>query len=277
MKITDGLTNKVTKLSILFLAVTLIAFIVYRIYSRLIIDRTPPVVTAPETVLEESVSVSEKTLLQGVKAVDEKSGDVSNTLTVEKLSAIDSDNNRIIYYVALDNHNNVGRTQRILHYTDYQLPEFSMENGCFIVKIDGTINILNFVKANSILDGDLSGFIKYSFDSKLDTSTLGEYPLQLYVTDSAGGVSKLDTTLVVVSENELHEKIRLKQYLAYVNAGDSFSPYEYISEDGYNGTLEIDSNVNTDQRGTYIVDYYVTNSTSYNTYKGRTRLIVVVK
>ena len=277
MKTINSLTNKASKLSILFLVVTLVAFAGYRIYSRLIVDRTPPVVTAPESVLEESVSVTEKQLLAGVKAVDEKDGDVSDTLTVEKLSSIDSDNNRIIYYVALDEHNNVGKAQRTLHYTDYQLPEFAMENGCFIVKIDGTINIRNYIKADSVLDGDLTSFIKYSFDSKLDTSTLGEYPIQLYVTDSAGGVSKLDTTLVVVSDSELHEKIYLKKYLVYLNVGDSFDPFDYILETGYKGTVEIDSNVNTEQRGTYLVDYFLINSTAYNTYRGRTRLIVVVK
>ena len=205
----NQLTRKASKLSVIFLVISLLAFLGYKIYNRMIIDKTPPIVTAPESVLEASVSVTDNDLLRGVKAEDNKAGDVSDTLIVEKLSSIDSENNRIIYYIALDQNNNVGRAQRTLHYTDYQLPEFAMENGCFIVKIDGTINIMNYIKASSVLDGDLSSFIKYSFDSRLDTSTLGEYPLQLYITDSAGGVSKLDTTLVVVSENELHEKIRL--------------------------------------------------------------------
>jgi len=277
MKSVNSFTNKVTKTSILFLVVTLLAFIGYKIYNRVLVDKIPPVVTAPESVMEMSVSVTDEKLLKGVKAVDDKAGDVSDTLTVEKMSPIDPDNNRIVYYVALDENNNVGRAQRTLHYTDYELPEFSMENGCFIVKIDGTINIMNYVRASSILDGDLSSFIKYSFDSRLDTSTLGEYPVQLYVTDSAGGVSKLDTTLAVVSEAELHEKILLNQYLVYLNVGDSFNPYEYVTPDSYKGTLEIDSNVNTAQRGTYQVDYYVINSTAYNTYRGRARMIVVVK
>jgi len=277
MKSVNSFTNKVTKTSILFLVVTLLAFIGYKIYNRVLVDKIPPVVTAPESVMEMSVSVTDEQLLKGVKAVDDKAGDVSDTLTVEKMSPIDPDNNRIVYYVALDENNNVGRAQRTLHYTDYELPEFSMENGCFIVKIDGTINIMNYVRASSILDGDLSSFIKYSFDSRLDTSTLGEYPVQLYVTDSAGGVSKLDTTLAVVSEAELHEKILLNQYLVYLNVGDSFNPYEYVTPDSYKGTLEIDSNVNTAQRGTYQVDYYVINSTAYNTYRGRARMIVVVK
>ena len=277
MKSVNSFTNKVTKTSILFLVVTLLAFIGYKIYNRVLVDKIPPVVTAPESVMEMSVSVTDEKLLKGVKAVDDKAGDVSDTLTVEKMSPIDHDNNRIVYYIALDENNNVGRAQRILHYTDYELPEFSMKNGCFIVKIDGTINIMNYVRASSILDGDLSSFIKYSFDSRLDTSTLGEYPVQLYVTDSAGGVSKLDTTLVVVSEAELHEKILLNQYLVYLNVGDSFNPYEYVTPDSYKGTLEIDSNVNTAQRGTYQVDYYVINSTAYNTYRGRARMIVVVK
>ncbi|MBR2746536.1 MAG: hypothetical protein IKD99_07460 [Erysipelotrichaceae bacterium] len=273
----NQLTRKASKLSVIFLVVSLLAFLGYKIYNRMIIDKTPPIVTAPESILEASVSVTDNDLLRGVKAEDNKAGDVSDTLIVEKLSSIDSENNRIIYYIALDQNNNVGRAQRTVHYTDYQLPEFAMENGCFIVKIDGTINIINYIKASSVLDGDLSSFIKYSFDSRLDTSTLGEYPLQLYITDSAGGVSKLDTTLVVVSENELHEKIRLEQYLVYINVGDSFNPYDYITPEGYKGTLEIDSNVNTAQKGTYNVDYFVTNSTAYNTYRGRARLIVVVR
>lgn len=270
-------TSKTAKISMLFLIVTVFVFAGYKVYEITIKDNVPPVVTAPSSILNASVSITNKELLAGVTAVDEKSGDVSGTLMVEKLSSINQDNNRTVYYIALDKNNNVGRAERTLHYTDYELPVFTMDNGCFIVKIDQTIDIMKYIRAYSILDGDLSSFVKYSFDSKLDTSTLGAYPVQLYVTDSAGGVSKLDTNLLVVSDSEIHEKIKLSTYLVYINVGDEFNPEDYVIEGSYTGEISVESTVNTDQKGTYCVDYYVTNTTQYNTYKGRTRLIVIVK
>lgn len=263
--------------SIFFLILTLFAFAGFKVYDIAIKDKTAPVVTVPSGILEVSVKVTETDLLKDISAIDDKAGDVSNTLMIEKMSSINTNNERTVYYVAIDKYNNVGKAERVIHYTDYKLPEFTMDNGCFIVKNDATINILNYIKASSVVDGDITSFLKYSFDSKLDTSTLGEYPVQFYVTDSAGGVSKLDTTLVVATENDLHEKIKLKHYLVYINVGDEFDPASYVISGSYEGDLEIDSQVNTNQKGTYTVDYYVTNNTKYNTYKGRSRLIVIVK
>ena len=275
--VVNSFNSRMSKVSIAFLVLTVFVFVGYRVYETVLTDKTSPFVTAPSSVLEASVSVSDEELLAGVKAVDDKDGDISDTLMVEKMSSISQDNSRIVYYVALDKHNNVGRAQRTLHYTDYELPVFNMDYGCFIVKINQTIDIMNYISAYSSLDGDLSSFVKYSFDSMLDTSTLGEYPVQFYVTDSGGGVSKLDTNLVVVSDSDLHENIKLYTYLLYLNVGDEFNPDDYVISDSYEGKLSIESDVNTSQKGTYYVDYYVTNTTNYNTYKGRTRLIVIVR
>ena len=54
----NQLTRKASKLSVIFLVISLLAFLGYKIYNRMIIDKTPPIVTAPESVLEASVSVT---------------------------------------------------------------------------------------------------------------------------------------------------------------------------------------------------------------------------
>ncbi len=275
--IENNFVSTMSKISVILLMVTLLVFAGYKAYDMGIKDKAAPVIIVPESVLSVSVRATESDLLREIQANDDKSGDVTDNVLIEKLSSIDSDNNRTIHYVAMDDSNNVGRAERLLHYTDYKRPEFSMTNGSLIVKIDGTINIMDYIKANSILDGDLSGFVKYSFDNKLDTSTLGEYPVQFYVTDSAGGVSKLDTTLLVVSESELQERLLLKQYLLYINLGEDFVPNDYISEEAVYDQLDIESNVNIDQRGTYYVDYYATRITPRNTFNSRARLIVIVR
>ncbi len=275
--IENNFVSTMSKISVIFLMVTLLVFAGYKAYDMGIKDKTAPVITVPDSVLSVSVRATESDLLRDVKASDDKSGDVTDNVLIEKLSSIDSDNNRTIHYVALDDSNNVGRAERTLHYTDYKLPEFSMTKGSLIVKIDGTINIMDYIKASSILDGNVTGFVKYSFDDKLDTSTLGEYPVQFYVTDSAGGVSKLDTTLLVVSDSEVQEPFLLRQYLAYVNMGDDFVPNDYISEEMVYDQLDIETNVNVDQRGIYTVDYYATRITPRNAYNSRARLIVIVR
>ena len=65
----------------------------------------------------------------------------------------------------------------------------------------------------------------------------------------------------------------LKEYLVYLDKGQSFDPYAYYNGADAEGELSIESNVNTEEEGSYYVDYVVNGFGG----KGKNRLIVVVR
>ena len=60
-----------------------------------------------------SPDMSETELLEGISAIDDKDGDVSDTLTVESVYEID-DSSVVVSYAAKDNYNNITKYKRTL-------------------------------------------------------------------------------------------------------------------------------------------------------------------
>jgi len=79
-------------------------------------DRTPPVISFGENLAGYEEGMDEALLLQGVTAVDEKDGDVSDSLLVEKIAGTNG-KEVIVTYVARDSANNVGKASRMFTTT----------------------------------------------------------------------------------------------------------------------------------------------------------------
>nr|WP_308623732.1 hypothetical protein [uncultured Eisenbergiella sp.] len=75
-------------------------------------DRTAPVISFGENPVSYEEGMDEELLLQGVTAVDEKDGDVSDSLLVEKIAGTNG-KEVIVTYVARDSANNVGKGSRM--------------------------------------------------------------------------------------------------------------------------------------------------------------------
>lgn len=266
-------TVKRSTLSIIVLVLTAISFLIFQGYEHFIKDNVGPVITIPDELIEAPVAITEEELLAGVTAKDDRSGDVSDTLIVEKLSPVDSNKQRIITYVAIDEAMNVSRKTRMLQYTDYDYPQFSMK-GSFLVPEGYNSNLLNNIFASSVLDGDLSDFIKYSVEGYLDFNTVGSYPISISVTDSAGGTATLDTTVTVFDRTGGLISVELVRYLLYLPVGAGFDPNAYlVSTSNPNADVSIASSVDTSQPGTYNVDYKAETANSV----GYARMIVIVR
>lgn len=87
-----------------------------------------PVIFYPEGVLEISVQDGEEALLQGVTAKDDKDGDVTGSILVEKLSGFDGENRREVTYAAFDSDGNVAKATREIVYTDYTPIRFQLNH-----------------------------------------------------------------------------------------------------------------------------------------------------
>ena len=264
--------KKLRVFSIILLLISTGAFVAFRTYSKHIQDNIPPVVTCDSEELRVSVTAAKEDLLAGVTANDSRSGDVTDSVVVESMSAFTEEGTRIITYAAVDDSMNVGRCERTLVYEDYAPPVFHMsEPLCYTV--GQNIDILSCISAQSVLDGDLTSNIKYSLEKTINTMTAGEYPIEFRVMDSGGNTVYLKTQISISDKNYAGIEVKLKDYLIYLSVGEGFDPALYYQEADREGELSIESNVNTAQAGIYYVDYVVSGTMS----SGKSRLVVVVR
>lgn len=179
---------------LLFIA-SLAIFGMYLCYDKIIKDSVPPVVSCDSEILKVSVKAGDDALLQGVTAVDDKSGDVTNSLVIEKMSKLAGEE-RIITYAAVDEMGNVGRGERTLKYTDYKPPVIAVEEDLRF-PMGSRVDLLQYVNAKSVLDGDLTDKIKYSMPVGISTNSEGAYQVEFRVTDSAGTTTYLKETVEI--------------------------------------------------------------------------------
>ena len=105
------------KVIIALIAVICAAFYAFVLYDRMTSDKTAPEITY-EGELLYSPELEPEELLKGVKAIDDKDGDVSASLSVESVDMTIIQGEAIITYVARDSSNNIGRVKRNVGYAE---------------------------------------------------------------------------------------------------------------------------------------------------------------
>ena len=105
------------KVIIALIAVICAAFYAFVLYDRMTSDKTAPEITY-EGELLYSPELEPEELLKGVKAIDDKDGDVSASLSVESVDMTIIQGEAVITYVARDSSNNIGRVKRNVGYAE---------------------------------------------------------------------------------------------------------------------------------------------------------------
>lgn len=263
--------KKIKIFSLILFLVSAAIFAGCRIYDRIMTDHTPPVISGEE-LIQVSVGDPKEKLLEGVKAEDERDGDVTDSLVVQKISEFNEDGQRTVTYAAVDKSGNVGYFSRLLEYTDYQEPVFKLSEPLRF-PLGADFNVCSGISAESTLDGDVTSQIKYTLDRGISVSAAGSYTVEFRVTDSTGSTSYLKTELEVYDPSKETIDVELSSYLVYIKKGSSINASEYYKGADIDGKLDIHSNVDNSTPGVYHIDYTVSGSGM----TGRSRLVVVVK
>lgn len=238
-----------------------------------------PEIKFQQDTISASVNASNEELLRGVTAFDPEDGDVTDSLIVEGTSNLIKGNSIRVTYVAFDSQNHVTKAERTVEFTDYTAPRFVM-SAPLIFKQQNDISVLACVGAEDVFEGDISRNVKYSIITNgISLDEIGEYDIELSVTNKIGDTVKLPVTVEIADEDVNPAQITLSDYIVYLKQGDEFNPKDYVVSYMVNGAestnvngLSISSDVDTDEAGIYTVDY------TYNSReKSRTRLIVVVE
>ena len=187
-------------------------------------DRIGPVITMDQQELTVGLNATDEDFLQGVKAVDENDGDVTDSLVVESVSNFLGGGRRLVVYAAVDRHNNVSRANRIVQYEGYTSPKFYLKEPLCFESGGASKNeeLLKNLTVKDKIDGDLSNQIKILTNSVVDLYTPGEYPVKLQVSNSAGDTVSFQATIQVYDATDRSEIpfIHLKKYLVYTKKGD---------------------------------------------------------
>lgn len=265
-------------------------------------DATGPAINMEQKSITVSVADGDEAVLSGVTAIDEKDGDVSESLIVENYSNFIEKGRRNVTIAAFDKDNHVTKDTRELVYNDYRSPRFTLTEPLKFPR--NTANILTYMGAEDVLDGTLTSNIKISTDYSVQVDTAGEYEVIFSVANSAGDVSELPVTVQIFDTTEENQKpqIILNEYIVYTKKGQPIDAWSYVNQvriggveykKGGDGILRNAVNSQTEEQKTIAAqDMVITNPVDYNTpgvyeilYQlqqenrdaGQVRLIVVVE
>lgn len=263
--------------TVLFI-LTLIAFSVVFIFEKKNKDNTIPVITLENDFIEVKCDATDEDFLKGVTATDEKDGDLTSEVIVESVSRFIKPGICVVKYAVCDSNNHVAHATRKVKYTDYDSPKFTLEKSlCF--SLYENINISSCIRAIDSIDGDISENIVVT-SPDYTSSSPGIFTLELTVSNKKGDTSNLLLPLIVEDRSLSAPTIKLKDYLIYVDKNQEIDFEDYLVEatnrndKDLTSQVEIDDNVNFKESGTYMVHYFVTDSTGA---KGHSVLNVIVE
>ncbi len=276
---------------VLLLIVCAVAFFGYRIWKGKVSDTIPPVISISqdEQLLEVSAYAPREVLLQGVTARDDRDGDVTETLVVEKIDQIREDGTVTVTYAAFDRSGNVTKIQRQVRYTDYVGPRFTLSRSLIFV-YPNNFDVMDFVGAEDALDGDISHRVKATSVDGTAVTTEGVHMVRFRVTNSLGDTRELQIPVEVCTSGKYTGNLSLTEYLIYLPRGAEFNARDYLDtyllygkttdlKVGMDENMELKTTgvVNTEEPGTYPVSYYVSVTQGSAVYTGYAKLIVVVE
>lgn len=273
---------------------SLAVYIGYNVMIRMTRDKTPPVITCESDSVTVSVKDEETKLMEGLKATDDKDGDLTDSIRISSMSNFTEPGKRTINYVVFDESNNAATLTRKLEYTDYTSPQIKLTAPLRFSLADmEEVNLAENMTAQDCLDGDISQDIRATYNDSVYVSQTGDYGITVQVSNSAGDTCSVALTVTVTDPENEGDKYYpvLSDYIVYTQAGKAVDleklliglergGTEYLFEEdddfapGDKSDVEISENIDYKKAGTYNVDYTFTSEDGET---ATTKLAVVVR
>lgn len=274
---------------LLLIMLCVAVFWMYYAVDMMYTDRRAPKIQFSETMLELSVLDPEEVLLQGVTASDHTDGDVTASVVVESIRLLSPDGTLNVSYAAFDKAGNVVKAERQARYTDYESPEFHLEEPLIFTQ-NRSVDLLEFIRAEDKLDGDISRRLKVNAMADSVTGEVGSYEILCRVTNSLADTAELTLPVEVLPAGKYNASLELSDYLIYLPQGASFKPEQFLTKFSYNAitlslnggssgavSVQTTGQVDTQVPGVYEVTYTAIHTVGNQTYTGYSRLVVVVE
>lgn len=246
--------------SVLFIIV-LVIFVVFQ-FTQLSVDKTIPQITVDGDRIEVSLDATDTDLLKGVRAYDEKDGDLTDKIIVESISRFIEPGISVVRYAVCDSDNHAAYATRTIIYSNYEPPRFSLSDS-LLFNISQNINIRNILGATDSIDGDISRKVIITAN-EYSANIPGVYYISAKVSNSKGDMITEQFPVYVEEISLSAPEIELEQYISYISVGESFdiegnvvSATSSVGED-LKSQLNIDTNLDTSTPGMYEIHYRVT-------------------
>ena len=246
---------------VIFFIFSVMIFVGYKLVTLISADRTIPVIEMDEDSITISVQGGDEAILEGVTAIDEKDGDISENLFIESKSNFVEKGRFNATIAVADSDNHVTKVEREVIYSDYRSPQFTLTGP---LKFQTTressddLNIAVNLSAIDVIDGNISNKIKISNTYTINGYTTGDYQMEFIVTNSMGDTVRFPVKVTIFSEAEESglPEILLSNYLINTPVGTGadvsalIEQIEYHNytfrrgEDGnlYNGEFDAEGN-----------------------------------
>lgn len=282
--------KRLNTILLLVLAAAVGLFACYYLWGHRMLDTVGPEIMIDDTLLEISVEDPEEYLLRGVRAVDDRDGDVTASVLVESVTGINAENMTKVTYAAFDSAGNVTKAVREIRYVDYVSPRFEVYESLTFPS-GSNFNLMQCIGASDALEGDISRRVRATLVS--DTKGIdneGNHLVELQVTNSLGDTVKAVIPVMVYSTDWYTADVELSDYLIYLKRGERFEPRDYLERFIFRGdpieigngipediSVEIENQVRTVTAGVYQVTYVLSKTQNTTTHSGIARLIVIVE
>ena len=202
------------------------ALLCWTLYNVSLQDTVAPEIADSVGELHLQVSDDADALMQGLTATDDRDGDLTDRILLERISRFSQPGVCQVCYVVFDNSNNFSRYQRTVTYDDYVSPRLQLE-APLMYRMGEQIAIMDRIRLYDCLDGDITYALKLE-SSNVSDDTVGVYEIEVYATSNYGDeiYAKIPLNIGIYSADA--PQIQLKQYLAYTKVGEDFSPLSYV-------------------------------------------------
>ena len=282
--------KRINVLLLMILAVAVGLFAGYHLWVHNRLDTTGPVLTVEEGMLEISVKDRETALMKGIRAVDDRDGDVTSSILVESIYGISEDHVTTVTYAAFDRAGNVTKIQREIRLVDYQSPRFEAY-GSLTFPGNVGFDLMDYVGAYDVLEGDIRRRVHATLISDTKSvSAEGNHQVKLMVTNSLGDTAEVVIPVMVYSSEWYSADVMLTDYLIYLKQGAAFEAEDYLKTFVFRGdpinvsreipsdiNVEIHNGVRTDVTGVYEVTYILSKNLNGTNHSGIAKLIVIVE
>ena len=242
------------RLGTIFVFVVLCILTGWTVYLDYTVDRTPPEIVDNLGPISVSVADPEDALLQGLTASDNRDGDLTDKIIVERISSFAEHGVVSVDYVVFDQAGNLNRYTRTVTYEDYASPRLHLKSP-LLYQVGEDIAIMDKLKLVDCQGNDITHRLKIQ-TSNVNDSQVGQYEFTASAVTDMGDEVFVRLPVNIMSYDANAPIIELSEYLAYTKVGEPFSPTDYITgvKDMNGFTIHISevfifSQVNLDQPG----------------------------
>ncbi len=264
------------KIILAVFAFSVILFIGFYI-GELLQDKTVPVITVEEEMLDVSLKADDAEMLKGITAYDEKDGDITSNVIIESVSKFTEKGVAVVTYAVCDNDNHVASAKRKIRFKDYTKPYFVVNNS-LVFGLGEDVDLSSAISAYDCIDGDISDRVIITA-TDYETNKVGVFKISVKATNSMGDTIYMDLPVYVEQKSVAAPEVKLKEYLVHTKVGEDYDFVENIlASQDQNGqhlsNVIIDTNFDMNNPGEYQAHYYTTDSKNR---EGHSILTIIVE